>query len=189
MPLEGWLVDKVQQAPQLSCIVSLKMKTIHDRHCKALHPETDVGLRIVTFTNGIDMLFHAQQEVCYFHEWAVEGFAEWVEGKHQLNDTVESLDQMWVYLTQGNVSTLALAPSSPGVEDNPGSDTVNNVFEDGCCDMTSFRGSPLPSSLLDRIYLEIGRSKRWRQGARGLTLPADVWELLHNWSSATAIAE
>lgn len=48
-------------------------------------------------------------------------------------------------------------------------------------DLTSYHGWPLPFCLLDYVYSAIGEHRDWKDGARGLQLPDEVWEVLEGW--------
>ena len=90
---------------------------------------------------------------------------------------------MRLYLTQGSESSPNLGGN--GSSHNLGSQRSSHIgplwTEDRCCDLTSFNGHSLPNALLDNLYRQLGETRRWDKGERGLWLPAEVWENLKKW--------
>lgn len=60
---------------------------------------------------------------------------------------------------------------------------------DGPLELSSYRGRPLPKSLLLWVYQEGGVAWAWTEGARGIALPEHVWQYLREWHDEVASAQ
>lgn len=65
--------------------------------------------------------------------------------------------------------------------DDPADSDEEDDTDLGWIDMTSLSGWPLPKCLLDYVYAVLGQDREWVDGARGLELPSEVWEMLNGW--------
>ena len=183
MPLKDWIVNWVQPFPQLNTVRRLRAQDTFNYQHRDQDPDTNIDLRITTFTNGTDSLFHFRQQMQYFHAQAVDGFEEWHLEVTERRLAVRFSDAMALYLAKGKTATLpeVVWHRHPHLVNLP--PIVNEAFEDGCCNMTSYCGSPVPHNLLKEIYQESGHSWGWKTGTRGLPLPAHVWVSLQSWKS------
>lgn len=118
---------------------------------------SEVGFRFRTYTNGDRTLFNLRHRSAeYDHEFVI--------GTHHL-----------AYLRRDMSFYHNIGAHTPQASDNP------RDIDGIAVDLTSYRGLPLPTVLLDWILASREEDGAWITGERDLDLSEEVWDVLDAW--------
>ena len=76
LPIAEWLVQDLSNAPQLCYISTGFAKASREQSTMTKDSNLYTRLRIKSYTNGIDTLVHARQDIRCIEGAAVEGFSQ-----------------------------------------------------------------------------------------------------------------